>query len=51
LVEAALTVDSKHKDFEILCDKVRGAGAVDTASVKSRGKRKRSNRQPKKKKR
>jgi hypothetical protein len=51
LVEAALTVDSKHKDFEILCDKARGAGAVDTASVKSRGKRKRSNRQPKKKKR
>jgi hypothetical protein len=51
LVEAALTVDSKHKDFEILCDKARGAGAVETASEKSRGKRKRNDQQKKKKKR
>jgi hypothetical protein len=51
LVEAALTVDSKHKDFKILCDKARGAGAVETSSQKSRGKRKRNDQQKKKKKR
>ncbi|HEX5991351.1 MAG TPA: hypothetical protein VFY70_02195, partial [Thermomicrobiales bacterium] len=51
LVEAALTVDSKNKDFEILCDKALGAGAVETASETPRRKGKRNDQQKKKKKR
>jgi hypothetical protein len=51
LVEAALTVDSKNKDFEILCEKARGAGAVNTASETSRRKGKRHDQQQRKKKR
>jgi hypothetical protein len=51
LVEAALTVDSKNKDFEILCAKALGAGAVETASETPRRKRSRNDQQQKKKKR
>lgn len=49
LVQAAFTVDSKNKDFEILCERATGAGVVETASETSRGKRKRNNQRQKKK--